>query len=60
MMDGIRNKMALNELSIKKKMIYFDFLIPKKIGILFSPTIKSPLIVVIFFIISLVKSIVKI
>ena len=57
---GSKERMARIELSIIKNMIYFEFLIPNKIGILFSPTIKSPFKEIIFFTISLVRSMVKI
>ena len=60
MTKGKRESIANKELIMMKKIIYFEFFIPKYIGILFSPTIKSPFKEIIFFTISLEKSIVNI
>ncbi|MDA9715086.1 hypothetical protein N9V04_01620 [Bacteroidota bacterium] len=57
---GSKERIARIELSIMKNIMYLEFLMPNTIGILLSPTIKSPFKEIIFFTISLVRSTVKI
>ena len=58
-MYGIIKPIGARDESIKVKIMYLVFLIPNKIGILFSFTIKSPLSETIFLITSRVSVIAK-